>query len=245
VQVSKVLVVDGDRAARDALVTCLQFVGVDAHGAECASSAQFWLSRDAADVIVLSDEVGGGLAELIERCTPPAGESRAHPAGDAEPGPVAGEPAVASVLVLTRDGAVQRLLPNYRADETLRRPVAVSRVVERVESLIDRRRRLGRIRIAFGDLTLDIAAGRAECADRSFVLGRTETRLLAFFMGLPDRVFSRAQLLQRLWPANVRVEERTVDVHIRRLRSALETIGCADYIQTVRGSGYRFSRHAG
>ena len=71
--------------------------------------------------------------------------------------------------------------------------------------------------------------------------GHTETRLLAFFIGLPEKVFSRAQLLQRLWPSNVRVEERTVDVHIRRLRLALEHLGCSRYIQTVRGSGYRFS----
>src|SRR5689334_3598519 len=101
-QVSKVLVVDGDRAARDALVTCLQFIGVDAHGAECANSAQFWLSRDAADVIVLSDEVGGGLAELIERCAPVA------PA----------ETPTASILVLTRECAAPRGLTNYKVDDT-------------------------------------------------------------------------------------------------------------------------------
>ena len=228
-QVSKVLVVDGDRAARDALVTCLQFIGVEAHGAECAHTAQFWLSRDVADVIVLSDEVGGGFAELIERCTAVA---TAAPA----------EPAMASILVLTRERATPRMPSNYPVNETLRRPVSVSRVVERIESLIDQRRMLSRVRLTFGALHLDVALARAELGDRTLTLGRTESRLLAFFMNLPDRVFSRAQLLQRLWPASVRVEERTVDVHIRRLRSALEVLGCADYIQTVRGSGYRFSR---
>ena len=227
-QVSKVLVVDGDRAARDALVTCLRFIGVEAHGAECANSAQFWLSRDAADVIVLSDEVGGGLAELIERCSAVSVMAQA-------------EPAVASILVLTRDRATPSVSANYRVDETLRRPVAVSRVVERIESMIGQRR-TGNSRLTFGELHLDVAAARAGLGERLLTLGRTESRLLALFMNLPDRVFSRAQLLQRLWPANVRVEERTVDVHIRRLRFALETLGCADYIQTVRGSGYRFSR---
>jgi two-component system phosphate regulon response regulator PhoB len=224
-QVSKVLVVDGDRAARDALVTCLQFVGVEAHGAESVHTAPFWLSRDAADVIVLSDEVGGGLAELIERCASAATEL---------PG--------ASILVLTRHHAALRAPPSYHLGETLCRPVAVSRVVERIESMIDRRRMLARASITFGALTLDVSVARAEFGDRALTLGRTESRLLAFFMRLPDRVFSRSQLLQRLWPASVRVEERTVDVHIRRLRSALEELGCADYIQTVRGSGYRFSR---
>jgi two-component system phosphate regulon response regulator PhoB len=229
-QVSKVLVVDGDRATRDALVTCLQFIGVEAHGAECANTAQFWLSRDIADVIVLCDEVGGGFAELIERCAAALATSAA-------------EPAMASILVLTRERAAPRISANYHVNEMLLRPVSVSRVVERIESMIDRRRMLSGVRLTFGALHLDVAAGRAGIGERTLTLGRTESRLLAFFMNLPDRVFSRAQLLQRLWPANVRVEERTVDVHIRRLRSALEGLGCAAYIQTVRGSGYRFSRH--
>ena len=66
-------------------------------------------------------------------------------------------------------------------------------------------------------------------------------RLLEFFMHHPDRVYSRARLLDRIWGANVYVEERTVDVHIRRLRKALTAYGYDGLIQTVRGSGYRFS----
>ena len=95
--------------------------------------------------------------------------------------------------------------------------------------------------LKFGALSLDVANARASFGEQHASLGQTETRLLAFFIGLPEKVFSRAQLLQRLWPSNVRVEERTVDVHIRRLRLALEHLGCSRYIQTVRGSGYRFS----
>jgi two-component system phosphate regulon response regulator PhoB len=72
-------------------------------------------------------------------------------------------------------------------------------------------------------------------------LGPTEYRLLQFFMEHPERVYSRSQLLDRVWGGNVYVEERTVDVHIRRLRKALEPYGCDNLIQTVRGSGYRFS----
>ena len=99
--------------------------------------------------------------------------------------------------------------------------------------------------LKFGALTLDVANARASFGELHAALGQTETRLLAFFIGLPEKVFSRAQLLQRLWPSNVRVEERTVDVHIRRLRLALEMLGCSRYIQTVRGSGYRFSALSG
>ncbi len=72
-------------------------------------------------------------------------------------------------------------------------------------------------------------------------LGPTEYRLLSFFMTHQDRVYSRGQLLDRVWGGNVYVEERTVDVHIRRLRKALEEHGYDRFIQTVRGAGYRFS----
>ena len=70
---------------------------------------------------------------------------------------------------------------------------------------------------------------------------KPETRLLSFFMTHQDRVYSRSQLLDRVWGGNVYVEERTVDVHIRRLRKALSDFGCDRLIQTVRGAGYRFS----
>ncbi len=93
-------------------------------------------------------------------------------------------------------------------------------------------------------LVLD-AAGHRVTADGEIVqLGPTEYRLLAFFMAHAERVYSRAQLLDRVWGGNVYVEERTVDVHIRRLRKALEAFKYDRFIQTVRGSGYRFSTRA-
>jgi two-component system phosphate regulon response regulator PhoB len=81
-----------------------------------------------------------------------------------------------------------------------------------------------------------VSVGSSEIA-----LGPTEYRLLEFFMHHPDRVYSRAQLLDRVWGGNVYVEERTVDVHIRRLRKALTPSGYDRLIRTVRGAGYRFS----
>jgi two-component system phosphate regulon response regulator PhoB len=225
-QVSKVLVVDGDRAARDALVTCLNFVGVEAHGAENAAAAHFWLASGNADVLVLSDELADGApAELVARS-------------------IATDSGQASIIVLTRGGSTPAALANYPIDDTLRRPIALSRVVERVESLIQERSLRRGVLLRFAALSLDVANARVGCDGREVDIGQTEARLLAFFIGAPDKVFSRAQLLQRLWPASVRVEERTVDVHIRRLRLTLESLGCAGYIQTVRGSGYRFSAFA-
>jgi two-component system phosphate regulon response regulator PhoB len=78
---------------------------------------------------------------------------------------------------------------------------------------------------------------------RPVSLGPTEYRMLEFFMSHPDRVYSREQLLDRIWGGNVYVEERTIDVHIRRLRKALEEFGYDRMVQTVRGAGYRFSTH--
>jgi two-component system phosphate regulon response regulator PhoB len=93
-------------------------------------------------------------------------------------------------------------------------------------------------------LALDAASHRVTVGGRTVQLGPTEYRLLSFFMTHPERVYSRAQLLDRVWGGNVYVEERTVDVHIRRLRKALEPFAYDRFIQTVRGAGYRFSRRA-
>ena len=90
-------------------------------------------------------------------------------------------------------------------------------------------------------LVLDQSSHRVSAGERTVALGPTEYRMLAFFMTHPERVYTREQLLDRVWGGNVYVEERTIDVHIRRLRKALEEFGYDRLIQTVRGSGYRFS----
>jgi len=90
-------------------------------------------------------------------------------------------------------------------------------------------------------LKLDASSHRVTVGEQTVNLGPTEYRLLAFFMTHPERVYSRSQLLDRVWGDHVFVEERTVDVHIRRLRKALEAYAVDHLIQTVRGAGYRFS----
>ena len=94
-----------------------------------------------------------------------------------------------------------------------------------------------------GDLVLEIDSRRVLLEGKPLEMGPTEFKLLHFFMAHPERAYSRTQLLDRVWGANVYVEERTVDVHIRRLRKALQAGNAvyADLIQTVRGTGYRFS----
>jgi two-component system phosphate regulon response regulator PhoB len=95
--------------------------------------------------------------------------------------------------------------------------------------------------VTVGPLRIDGAAHRVYAGGEPLHVGPTEYRLLHFFMTHTDRVYTRAQLLDHVWGGNVYVEERTVDVHIRRLRKALEPGKIEDMVQTVRGAGYRFS----
>jgi two-component system phosphate regulon response regulator PhoB len=96
-----------------------------------------------------------------------------------------------------------------------------------------------------GDLRLDPSSYRVTMGQKPVELGPTEFRLLHFFMTHKDKVYSRSRLLDKVWGTNVFIEERTVDVHIRRLRKALEPFGVDDLVQTVRGAGYRFSEQVG
>ena len=98
--------------------------------------------------------------------------------------------------------------------------------------------------VGVGDLRIDGAAHRVFAGAAPVHVGPTEYRLLHFFMTHVDRVYTRAQLLDHVWGGNVYVEERTIDVHIRRLRKALEPFGLDAMVQTVRGAGYRFSAAA-
>ena len=93
--------------------------------------------------------------------------------------------------------------------------------------------------IEVGGLRLDPASHRVSGNGSEISVGPTEFKLLHFFMTHPERVYSRMQLLDQVWGDHVFVEERTVDVHIRRLRAALEASGCDRLIETVRGTGYR------
>ena len=99
----------------------------------------------------------------------------------------------------------------------------------------------GSERIDIEGLILDQSSQRVTSGEKTVALGPTEYRMLAFFMTHPERVYTREQLLDRVWGGNVDVEDRTIDVHIRRLRKAHEEFGYDRLIQTVRGSGYRFS----
>jgi len=127
------------------------------------------------------------------------------------------------------------------ADDYITKPFSPRELVARIQAVLRRSSASDGETISSGILQLDSAGHRVSVDSSEVKLGPTEYRLLKFLMTHPDRVYGRAQLLDRVWGANVYVEERTVDVHIRRLRKALASQGADEYIQTVRGAGYRFS----
>ncbi len=130
------------------------------------------------------------------------------------------------------------------ADDYVVKPFAPRELLARVRAVLRRHGAADGEVVTAGTLVLDSASHRVSAGGVEVALGPTEYRLLEFFMRHPDRVYSRAQLLDRVWGGNVYVEERTVDVHIRRLRKALEPQGHDRLIRTVRGAGYRFSAGA-
>ena len=127
------------------------------------------------------------------------------------------------------------------ADDYITKPFSPRELLARIQAVLRRSGNSGDEAVNAGVLELDNAGHRVLASGSEIKLGPTEFRLLQFLMTHPDRVYSRAQLLDRVWGANVYVEERTVDVHVRRLRKALIPGSADDYIQTVRGAGYRFS----
>jgi two-component system phosphate regulon response regulator PhoB len=151
------------------------------------------------------------------------------------------------IIMLTARGEEEAQVQGFESgvDDYVVKPFSPRALVARVNALL-RRQKGGHSsengnQIISGRMCLDIESHRFYVDGDEVKLGPTEFKLVNFFMSHPDRVFSRTQLLDQVWGINVVVEERTVDVHIRRLRKLLEPINVADYIQTIRGSGYRFS----
>lgn len=127
------------------------------------------------------------------------------------------------------------------ADDYITKPFSVKELTARIRAVL--RRGTGSLEneVVIGPIKLDLDAHRAYVNEESIDMGPTEFRLLEFFMIHADRVYSRNQLLDYVWGRNMYVEERTVDVHIVRLRKLLKPFNCDHMIQTVRGYGYRFS----
>ena len=148
------------------------------------------------------------------------------------------------IIMLTARGEEQDKVAGLEAgaDDYVTKPFSPRELVARIKAVLRRRApETTEDAVEIGGLRLDPATHRLAADGNPVNLGPTEFRLLHFLMTHPERVHSRAQLLDQVWGDHVFVEERTVDVHIRRLRSALEPSNHDGLVQTVRGSGYRFS----
>jgi two-component system phosphate regulon response regulator PhoB len=146
------------------------------------------------------------------------------------------------IMITARAEEEDRVLGlDVGADDYITKPFSVRELKSRIHAVL-RRTMPDEQPIQIGDLYLDPVSQRVRVNEQGLNLPPTECRLLHYFMSHPDRVFTRGQLLDQAWGAQVYVEERTVDVHIRRLRKNLEPFNLDSLIQTVHGRGYRFSK---
>ena len=149
------------------------------------------------------------------------------------------------IMLTARDQEVDKVAAlEAGADDYVSKPFSVSELLARIKAVLRRTTLDTNSEIlASGTLHLDPTSHRVSIDDTLLELAPMEFQLLLFFMTHPERVYSRQQLIDGVWGTSILIEERTVDVHIRRLRMVLEPSGHNQLIQTVRGTGYRFSSH--
>lgn len=221
-----VLVVDDEVAIREMIQFALEKADLPVETAANAQEALVRISENRPDIILLDWMMPGvsGL-ELTRRL-------RKDPYTE-------DIPIIMLTAKVTEDDKVAGL--EAGTDDYVIKPFSPRELLARIRAVMRRSSPADdRGLLTAGELTLDTIARRVMHGDEEIRMGPTEYRLLEFFMGHAGRAYSRAQILDHVWGANAYLEERTVDVHIRRLRQALDPIGTSHYLQTVRGHGYRF-----
>ena len=227
---NSILIVEDEAAIRELLVFALAPLGYRLAEVDSAEAALDWLRAQTPDLILLDWMLPGESGVDFAR------RLRADARWKALP-----------VIMLTARGdeadRVRGL--DTGADDFVTKPFSPRELASRIRALL-RRVQPGADEgpLEVEGLRLDPVSHRVEADGEALELGPTEFRLLLFFLRNPERVFSRGQLLDNVWGTNVYVEERTVDVHIRRLRKAIGLKGHDRLIQTVRGAGYRLSTRA-
>jgi two-component system phosphate regulon response regulator PhoB len=223
----QILVVEDEKPIRDMIAFGLKRAGFEVLEAEDAATARGSIADRRPDLLLvdwmLPDQSGLDLTRAIRRDR------------DTQDLPV---------IMLTARAAEQDKVSGLEvgADDYLTKPFSTRELVARIHAVLRRTSPAGEGgAIETGGLAMETLSHRVTANGDAVALGPTEYRLLKFFMEHPERVYTRGQLLDRIWGGAVYIEERTVDVHVRRLRKALEPSGLDTLIQTVRGSGYRFS----
>ena len=223
----RILIVEDEKPIRDMIAFGLRRAGFEIAEAEDCASARSRIADCRPDLVLvdwmLPDMSGLELARQFKRDR----ELRDIP-----------------IIMLTARAEERDKVAGLEggADDYLTKPFSPRELLARIHAVLRRTAPDGGEDVVRAErLELDQGSHRVAVDGRPVSLGPTEYRLLQFFITHPERVYSRGQLLDRVWGGDVDVEERTVDVHIRRLRKALEESGCDAYVQTVRGSGYRFS----
>ncbi len=226
-QEQTILVVDDEVAIRDMINTALEVSGFKCIQAENAQQAHAMIIDEAPNLILLDwmmPETSG--IELLRRLRRDSLTAQI--------------PVIMLTAKTTEDNLIQGL--DVGADDYITKPFSPRELIARIKALL-RRTNLQNDEeiIRVGNLVFDPVSHRVTINDTAVTIGPTEYRLLHFFLTHQERVYSRDQILDYVWGGNVYMDERTVDVHIRRLRKALSIDGHDRFIQTVRGAGYRFS----
>ncbi len=221
-----ILVVEDENAIREMVAFSLKRAGFQVREAPDCAAARLAITDHVPDLVLLDwmlpDISGIEFARSLKR----EDNTREIPI----------------VMLTARSDEDDKVRGLDAADDYITKPFSSRELVARIGAVLRRASPGGGEDLLEADgLVLNTSSHRVTANGGTVELGPTEFRLLRFFMGHPERVFSRGQLLDRVWGGNVYVEERTVDVHIRRLRKALTPGGFENCIQTVRGAGYRFS----
>ena len=222
-----ILIVEDEPAIRDMVAFALRKAGMDPVHAGDARAAQGMIAERVPDLILLDWMLPGTSGLELARRLRKEELTRGVP-----------------IIMLTARGEETDRVGGFEAgvDDYVVKPFSPRELIARINAVM--RRTHGTDSdgiIEVGGLKIDSAAHRVYAGDVTVPIGPTEYRLLHFFMTHAERVYTRSQLLDYVWGGSVYVEERTVDVHIRRLRKTLEPFRFDGLVQTVRGAGYRFS----